>query len=151
MYLPQKEFEPRPVEAQHEVPAPATQRKTVLVVEDNLPVAEVCKSFLDQLGYDVEFAASPHDALRFLQGADHVDVVLTDILMPGGMSGLDLARKLRQTRPSLPILLMTGFSDCANEVVHDGFPVLRKPFDLTALRSELSAIWERREVSNMVG
>ncbi len=153
MYLPLKEFEPRPAETQHEVLAPPTaaERKTVLVVEDNLPVADVCKSYLDQLGYDVEFASSPHDALRLLQGADHVDVVLTDILMPGGMSGLDLARKLRQTRPSLPILLMTGFSDCANEVVRDGFPVLRKPFDLSALRSELSAIWERREVSNMVG
>jgi hypothetical protein len=46
---------------------------------------------------------------------------------------------------------MTGFSDCANEVAHDGFPVLRKPFDLTALHSELAAIWERREVAGAVG
>jgi two-component system NtrC family sensor kinase len=151
IYLPRKEFEPRPLEEQQKQPTPAPERRTVLVVEDNLPVAEVCKSYLDQLGYDVEFASSPQDALSFLQGAEQVDVVLSDILMPGGMSGLDLARKLRQTRPSLPIVLMTGFSDCANEVAHDGFPVLRKPFDLTALRSELAAIWERREVAGAVG
>jgi hypothetical protein len=46
---------------------------------------------------------------------------------------------------------MTGFSNSANEVADDGFPVLRKPFDLTALRSELAALWERREVSSAVG
>jgi FixJ family two-component response regulator len=71
--------------------------------------------------------------------------------MPGGMSGLDLARKLRETRPTLPVVLMTGFSECANEVAHDGFPVLRKPFDLTTLRTELSAICERHKVSGAGG
>jgi two-component system NtrC family sensor kinase len=145
--LPRQEFEPRPVvEEPENKPIPHPERRTVLVVEDNLPVAEVCKSYLDQLGYDVEFASSPHDALSFLQGADHIDAVLSDILMPGGMSGLDFARKLRQTRPSLPIVLMTGFSDSAKEVAHDGFPVLRKPFDLMALRRALAAIWEPCDV-----
>jgi len=71
--------------------------------------------------------------------------------MPGGMSGLDLARKLREMRPTLPVVLMTGFSDCANEVAHDGFPVLRKPFDLTTLRAELAAICERHKASGAGG
>ena len=148
LYLPRQEFEPAPVvEEPEKKPIAQPERKTILVVEDNLPVAEVCKSYLGQLGYNVEFASSPHDALSFLQGADHIDAVLSDILMPGGMSGLDFARKLRNTHPSLPIVLMTGFSDSAKEVAHDGFPVLRKPFDLTSLRRELAALWERRNVT----
>ena len=72
----------------------------------------MCKSSLHKLGYDVEHAASPRDAISFLQDAHHIDVVLSDILMPGGMSGLDLARKLREMRPTLPVVLMTGFSEC---------------------------------------
>lgn len=139
LYLPREEFveeaagdEQRP----HHAPA---ERKTVLVVEDNQPVAEICKSYLDQLGFDIEFAGSPRDALDFIKRMEHVDVVLSDILMPGGMSGLDLARELRRLRPSLPVVLMTGFSDRANDVMRDGFPVLRKPFDLSDLREKLGS------------
>jgi len=147
IYLPRTEFEPSPAKAPETEITPAPERRTVLVVEDNLPVAEVCKSYLHRLGCDVEHAASPRDAIRFIQGPHHVDAVLSDILMPGGMSGLDLARKLREIRPTLPVLLMTGFTESANEVAYDGFPVLRKPFDLTTLRSELAAIWDRHRAS----
>ena len=49
-------------------------------------------------------------------------------------------------RPTLPILLMTGFTESVSEVANDGFPVLRKPFDLTTLRVELDAVWERHRV-----
>ena len=145
LYLPRTEFLARPAAAPQENPALVPDRKTVLVVEDNAPVADVCKSYLDELGYAVEFASSPHDALAFLRGTGHVDIGLSDILMPGGMSGLDFARAVRQTRPTLPIMLMTGFSTSAKEVARDGFPVLRKPFDLTTLRNELTAIFERHD------
>jgi two-component system NtrC family sensor kinase len=147
LYLPRTEFESSQADALEgeSTPASGPERRTVLMVEDNLPVAEVCESYLHKLGYDVEHAASPRDAISFLQDAHHIDVVLSDILMPGGMSGLDLARKLREMRPTLPVVLMTGFSEYANEVAHDGFPVLRKPFDLTTLRTELSAIFERHK------
>ncbi|MGA8990846.1 MAG: response regulator [Rhodoplanes sp.] len=153
LYLPRMEFEPSQTEAPKAglTPVSGPERRTVLVVEDNLPVAEVCESYLHKLGYDVEHAASPREAISFLQDAHHIDVVLSDILMPGGMSGLDLARKLREMRPTLPVVLMTGFSDCANEVAHDGFPVLRKPFDLTTLRAELAAICERHKASGAGG
>ena len=146
IYLPRTEFEPAPVDAPEAEIALAPERRTILVVEDNLPVADVCKSYLLKLGYDVEHAVSPRDAIRFLESTLHVDAVLSDILMPGGMSGLDLARKLRQMRPTLPILLMTGFTESVSEVANDGFPVLRKPFDLTTLRAELDAVWERHRV-----
>ncbi|NVO17935.1 MAG: response regulator [Rhodoplanes sp.] len=139
-----------PLEAAAAAPRPepavaAHGRKTVLVVEDNLPVADVCRSYLDQLGYDVAFAASPREALTALRENHAVDIVLSDILMPGGMSGVDLARELRTVAPSLPIVLMTGFSDRAGDVARDGFPVLRKPFGVDALQRELSAALTRCE------
>ncbi len=144
MYLPCAEAENRPVASDQEEPAAAGGRKTVLVVEDDLPVAEVCKCYLDQLGYDVEFASCPRDALQALrQGENPVDAMLSDILMPGGMSGLDLAHQVRRIRPALPIVLMTGFSDCADQVVRDGFPVIRKPFDLVTMQAALNAACDR--------
>jgi two-component system NtrC family sensor kinase len=145
LLLPRVELEV-PADAPRSEPVPAVPgRRTVLVVEDNLPVADVCRSYLDQLGYDVAFASSPRDALTTLRGDHAVDVVLSDILMPGGMSGVDLARELRSVAPSMPIVLMTGFSDRAGEVARDGFRVLRKPFDIDALQRELSAALARRE------
>lgn len=147
LLLPRVDLEV-PVEAPRPAPTPMVPgRTTVLVVEDNLPVADVCRSYLDQLGYDVAFASSPRDALTALRGDHAVDIVLSDILMPGGMSGVDLAHELRRVAPSLPIVLMTGFSDRAGEIANGGFPVLRKPFDIDALQRELSAALSRRELT----
>ncbi|RAI32847.1 hypothetical protein CH338_23500 [Rhodoplanes elegans] len=79
--------------------------------------------------------------------AHGVDLVLSDILMPGGMSGVDLTRELRALDPGLPVVLMTGFSDRAGEVARDGFPVLRKPFDIGQLERELAAALARPDGS----
>ncbi|MDC7786365.1 ATP-binding protein [Rhodoplanes sp. TEM] len=145
LWLPRVPFEPVAAEPRPEPAAAPAGRKTVLVVEDNLSVADVCRSYLDQLGYEAAFAASPREALAALADGHGVDLVLSDILMPGGMSGFDLARELRTLQPSLPIVLMTGFSDRAGEVACDGFPVLRKPFDIDALQRELAAAFARRD------
>ncbi|WP_170149459.1 hybrid sensor histidine kinase/response regulator [Rhodoplanes roseus] len=144
LLLPRVALEPVAAEPPVERTAVAAGRNTVMVVEDNLAVADVCRSYLDQLGYDVTFAASPRDALTALSGQHRIDLVLSDILMPGGMSGVDLARELRTLQPALPIVLMTGFSDRAGDVARDGFPVLRKPFDIDALQRELAAALAHR-------
>ncbi|MEZ5785315.1 MAG: response regulator [Xanthobacteraceae bacterium] len=150
LYLPQIPYTTDQLGASREsVPLPsAPVRKNVLVVEDNGAVADVCKSFLDDLGYGVQFVSSPHAALAFLKGSEHIDIVLSDVLMPGGMSGLDLARELRRTRPSLPVVLMTGFNSSANELASEGFHVLRKPFDMATLGDEMRAILERRQLAD---
>lgn len=154
LWLPWVAFEPSAVaEPSPEPTARPAERRTVMVVEDNRSVADVCGAYLEQLGYDVRIAASPHDALAILRDGDttssarRVDLVLSDILMPGGMSGVDLARELRVLDPSLPVVLMTGFSDRAGEVARDGFPVLRKPFDIAQLEHELAAALSRRDGS----
>jgi DNA-binding LytR/AlgR family response regulator len=62
-------------------------------------------------------------------------LVLSDIVMPGGVSGVDLARRLRNMRPDLPVLLATGFSAAAAEARQEGLTVLAKPYTLEALRA----------------
>jgi len=104
---------------------------TVLLVEDNPDVAAVSASLLEQLGYVVRRVPNAEAALHAIE-QDGIDLVFSDIVMPGGMNGLALARRLRQMRPGLPILLATGYSDAAINMRGD-FPILRKPYEIHEL------------------
>ncbi|MBR0758089.1 PAS domain S-box protein [Bradyrhizobium jicamae] len=111
---------------------------TVLLVEDNPAVADASTGLLEQLGYTVRWVSSAESALQAIE-ANGVDVVFSDIIMPGKMDGLKLARAIREKNPDLPILLTTGYSDSMREVRSD-FPVLRKPYQLHDLSRELSKL-----------
>ena len=104
---------------------------TVLLVEDNPDVAAVSTSLLEQLGYIVHRVSDAETALREVE-RDGFDLVFTDIVMPGKMDGLGLARRLREIRPDLPVLLATGYSDAAANVRGD-FSILRKPYEIHQL------------------
>jgi PAS domain S-box-containing protein len=108
---------------------------TVLLVEDNPEVANASAGFLEQLGYKVRWVPDAASALAEVE-KDGIDIVLSDIVMPGKMDGVGLAKTLREKKPTLPILLMTGYSATAKEI---GllFPILRKPFQLHELSREL--------------
>jgi PAS domain S-box-containing protein len=110
-----------------------SKKGVVLLVEDSNEVAAISADYLEQLGYGVDHAVNGSDALRKLQGRQPYALVLSDILMPGSVAGLDLARIVRQHHSDIPILLVTGYSDKAQQAVHDGFPVIRKPYDLEIL------------------
>jgi PAS domain S-box-containing protein len=111
---------------------------TVLLVEDNPEVASVSISLLEQLGYTVRRVADAEAALRAIE-RDGVDLVFSDIVMPGKMDGLALAHRLRQIRPGLPILLATGYSDAAVNVRGD-FPILRKPYEIHELSQAIARL-----------
>ena len=83
---------------------------TVLLVEDNPDVASVSMSLLEQLGYKVHRVADAEAALRELEH-DGVDLLFSDIVMPGNMDGIGLARSVRKMHPNMPILLATGYAD----------------------------------------
>ena len=70
---------------------------------------------------------------------DGIDLVFSDIVMPGKMDGLALARHLREIRPDLPILLATGYSDAAASVQGD-FPILRKPYEIHQLSQAIAKL-----------
>jgi PAS domain S-box-containing protein len=111
---------------------------TVLLVEDNPDVASVSISLLEQLGYTVRRVADAEAALREIEH-DGVDLVFSDIVMPGKMDGLALAHRLREIRPGLPILLATGYSDAAINVRGD-FPILRKPYEIHELSQAIARL-----------
>ncbi|MGF6309073.1 PAS domain S-box-containing protein [Bradyrhizobium sp. i1.8.4] len=111
---------------------------TVLLIEDNPAVADASTGLLEQLGYAVRWASNAEAALSEID-ANGVDVVFSDIVMPGRMDGLKLARAIRDRNPALPILLTTGYSESARDVMSD-FPVLRKPYHIHELGRELSKL-----------
>jgi len=120
----------------HEPSATISAKKhagTVLLVEDNAEVAEVGKAYFEELGYTVQQAASAQAGLDLLEGDGAIDVVFSDILMPGGMNGLELADAIRRRFPKIVVLLTTGYSSSAQDAVRQNFAVLQKPYDLAAL------------------
>jgi CheY-like chemotaxis protein len=96
---------------------------------------------LEDLGFEVRRTASAPEALKLLREGLHVHLVFSDIVMPGGMSGIDLAHELRRSRPDLPVLLTTGYSEAVRDRDGlDGFQLLAKPYSLQALETALIAV-----------
>jgi PAS domain S-box-containing protein len=110
----------------------------VLVVEDDMFVAELAADMLGELGFESTITHSAKEALERLAGGDRPKLVFTDVVMPGGITGIELARKLRERFPELPILLTTGYSEQVGAT--QGFPVLQKPYELGALAGAISKL-----------
>jgi two-component system NtrC family sensor kinase len=120
---------------------------TVLLVEDNEEVADVTASLLEELGCRTKRARNAQEALDvFTTGG--IDLVLSDIVMPGDMNGLDLARTLRERFPGLPILLMTGYSSAVQDAAREQFPILRKPYRRNQLAETISNLLTGRQSSS---
>jgi PAS domain S-box-containing protein len=117
---------------------------TVLLVEDNPEVANASAGLLEQLGYRVRWVPDALSALAEIE-KDDIDIVFSDIVMPGKMDGVGLARTIRAQNPKLPILLMTGYSATAIEIGAQ-FPILRKPYQLHELSRELQKLTAKSPV-----
>ena len=111
---------------------------TVLLVEDNPEVATASRELLEQLGYRVRWAPDAPTALKEIE-KDGIDIVCSDVVMPGKMDGVDLVKTIRAMNPKMPILLMTGYSEAATEIASQ-FPILRKPYQLHELSQELGKL-----------
>jgi CheY-like chemotaxis protein len=130
LYLPRARGEAAEETAAEASPAVADGR--VLLVEDNPEVAEATGSLLEQLGYQVEHAADAGAALAAIGVRPPFDLMVSDIMMPGEMNGLGLARTVRQQHPALPVVLVTGYHQLAEQAGRE-FTLMRKPFDLSDL------------------
>jgi two-component system, NtrC family, sensor kinase len=137
LYLPRTQELPAPSAVPMKAEAAPRRAGTVLVVEDSPEVAEVATAYFQQLGYMVKQVASANEALELLAKDAKIDLVFSDILMPGGMNGLELGHAIRRRDAAMPVLLTTGYSDSARDAVEQGFIVLQKPFDLAALEQAL--------------
>jgi CheY-like chemotaxis protein len=110
------------------------KRPMVLVVDDSAEVAEVTSLLFEHLGYDTVYRDSADTALNLLAEGERIDLVFSDIVMPGTIDGIGLAGEVRSRYPQLPVILTTGYSDAA-QAAPPNLPILRKPFDADALRS----------------
>ncbi|MEP6983906.1 MAG: PAS domain S-box protein, partial [Sphingomicrobium sp.] len=116
----------------------------VLIVEDDALLAELAAGMLAELGFEGVVAHSAKEALEQLAGGERPKLIFSDIIMPGGISGIELARKVRDRFPELPILLTTGYSEEVGG--SHGFPVLQKPYEMDALAGALGNLL-KREIS----
>jgi len=114
----------------------------VLLVEDNHDVQEVTAAFLEELGYRVSLAENADAALERLASEHDIRLVFSDIVMPGTMNGVALARRVRATYPHIAVLLTTGYAP-QQDLLDDTLVVLRKPYRLATLSSALRDTLDR--------
>jgi PAS domain S-box-containing protein len=105
----------------------------VLLVEDNEEVAAISSSYFEQMGYQADHVSNGAEALHKLKTNGTYNLMFSDILMPGTVGGLELARIVREHHPELPVLLTSGYSQSAQQAVREGFSIVQKPYDLREL------------------
>jgi len=120
-----------PLAARKETPQPLPQgRGTVLLAEDDGSLRDLARRILQDAGYRVLAAGSGEEALHIASVSGAIGLLITDVVMPGGLSGVDLFHRIREVRPGLPVLFMSGYADEAEERyrVPADQPFLAKPF-----------------------
>jgi PAS domain S-box-containing protein len=129
----------------------APSNGTILVVEDDPDVAELTIQMLERGGYTVQLVDHAAAALSVLRSKQPIDLVFSDIIMPGGSNGVALAEEIGKLRPELPILLASGYTQAANDAKAKGFTILRKPYWpgelLNAVEIMLQAVAQSRRDS----
>ncbi|WP_156295704.1 PAS domain-containing protein [Methylobacterium aquaticum] len=137
-----------PGEAETGTPPPLPRSaggETVLVVDDEPTVRMLVTDILEDLGYSAIEAGDSAAGLRVLRSDVRIDLLVTDIGLPGGMNGRQMAEAARETRPDLKVLLITGYAETAilgNGSVSPGMAVLTKPFSIETMAARIRSIIE---------
>ena len=125
--------------------APPCAAETVLVVDDAAGLRELTRRLLQRLGYRVLMAASADEALRVFEQNVAIDMLLTDVVMPGG-SGPELTRQLVERRPTLKVIYMSGYTEDAivqHGVISPGIAFVHKPFTSETLGRKIREVFDR--------
>lgn len=113
-------------------------KRRILIVEDNLEVGHFARQILQDLGYETAWATNAEEALIMVgPDATAFDAVFSDVVMPG-IGGIALARKLRELRQELPVILTSGYSEELARKGHEGFEFLPKPYSIDQVSRVLS-------------
>jgi CheY-like chemotaxis protein len=123
-----------------------TKAEVILVVEDEPDVRLSTVGMLEELGYTVVEAADGASALQLLADRPEIRLLFTDVGLPGGMNGRQLAEKARETRPDLKVLYTTGYA--RNAIIHHGrldpgVELMIKPFTFAALAAKIRAMLQQ--------
>lgn len=132
-------------ETRDEGPPPkAASGARILLVEDDDAVATSVGHMLRDLGYLYVRAPSAAQALMHLERRERFDIVFSDMIMPGSMNGLELAKEIRRLHPEIPVMLTTGFSEAAAQVAAERFRLLNKPYGIHELAHALAEVVVKR-------
>jgi two-component system cell cycle sensor histidine kinase/response regulator CckA len=145
VYLPRADADEVVVETPPPIARPAAGARTVLVVEDEEGLRELAKRLLQRQGYSVLIAADATEALRLFEANPTIDLLLTDVVMPGA-SGPELTRQLVEQRPDLRVIYMSGYTEEAivqHGVLKPGIAFLHKPFTSRTLDEKIRQVLER--------
>ncbi|MEH3107457.1 MAG: histidine kinase famiy protein [Sphingomonas fennica] len=117
--------------------------ETVLVVEDQIDVGDYAETVLSEFGYTVLRADNASQALELLDGAGKIDLLFSDLIMPGGMNGVMLAREVKRRRPNMNVLLTTGYAESSIERVDTRgaeFELIQKPYKRIELATKVRQV-----------
>ena len=131
LYLPRVETEVAEPQAEPQAEAPRAKGETVLVIEDDPDVRSLVVTLLESLGYEVLSASEGAGALDILKATPGIDLVLSDVMLPGGLLGPEVVQRAKQARPELRVLFMSGYADAtarSSGLLAAGATVLNKPF-----------------------
>ena len=137
IYLPQADR--KSIATSHEMEKPLDgdwpgSRRRVLVVEDNVEVGNFAVQLLSDLGFQTTLARNALEALRLIEAKpENFDIVFSDVVMPGGLNGVDLANEIDRRWPNLQILLTSGYSDMLAEGHGSQYGFLQKPYSAASL------------------
>ena len=123
-------------------PPPPQEHKVILLVEDDPVVRITARAMLERLGHSVIESPDADQALKFLQSDLDIDLLFTDLLMPGGMNGRDLCLKAQELRPGLPQLQTSGWADSTLEgpMPEKNSHFISKPFTLNELSEAIARV-----------
>lgn len=152
VHLPRHEAAPgdgtQPVRIDDGSRTVSSRRGTVLLVDDEPSVRMLLAETLGALGLAVIEAADGAEGLRVLESAARVDMLVSDVGLPGGLNGRQLADRARVLRPGLPVLLITGYAEAAvlgEGMLETGMEVVTKPFSMAVLGRRVAAVLGRAE------
>ncbi len=148
LYLPSSKTHLRSVRAESRPDHPQGSGESILLVEDEPAVRKLVSNVLKELSYQITEARDGDEALALLEGIGSLDLLLSDVVLPGSLSGRDLATAVARQRPRTKILLMSGY---APEILDEGGgsasvpELLHKPFRTAELARKIRSVLESRE------
>ena len=114
--------------------------KRILLAEDEAALRDFITRNLRARGFEVLEAENGQEGADMVENVPAIALVISDVVMPGGLDGLALARFVRRFRPELPVILMTGFAEATQTPDADAPPLLAKPFSRDKLAAALEAL-----------